>query len=273
MAMLLLPDVFQRTWGRTMEPFWPGALEAVRADHPGVLFMAEVYWDREFDLQQQGFDETYDKRLYDRLNSDLREVRGHLTADPGYQARSARFLENHDEPRAATVFGTGDRHRAAATIAFLCPGLRFFHDGQRQGYRLHVPVHLCRAPDEPQDDELVAFYDALFGILGEPAVHDGDWRLLDVAEAWSGNPSHDAIVASSWTAEPGGSLRFVVTVNLADHWSQGYVALPHPDLAGRDVTLHDRLGSDSYVRHGVDLLAHGLYLDVPPWSHQVFGIS
>jgi hypothetical protein len=97
--------------------------------------------------------------------------------------------------------------------------------------------------------------------------------LLDVAGAWSGNPSHDAIVASSWTAGPGGGLRFVVAANLADHWSQGYVALPHADLAGRDVTLHDRLGLDSYTRNGDDLLAHGLYLDVLPWAHQVFEVT
>ena len=273
MAMLLLPDVFERTWGRTMEPFWPAALEAVRADRPGFVFMAEVYWDREYDLQQQGFDATYDKRLYDRLSGDLGEVRGHLTADPGYQARSARFLENHDEPRAATVFGGDDRHRAAATTTFLCPGLRFFHDGQRQGWRIHVPVHLCRAPTEPDDADLIDFYDELFAILGDRAVHDGDWRLLDCAEAWAGNPSHDAILGFSWTAGPGGPLHYVVAVNLADHWSQGYLALPHPELQRRDVTLRDRLGTDQYVRAGDDLVAHGLYLDVPPWAHQVFEIT
>ena len=76
MAMLLLPDVFERTWGRSMTPFWPDALAPVRAEHPGFAFMAEVYWDREYDLQQQGFDATYDKRLYDRLVGDLPEVRG-----------------------------------------------------------------------------------------------------------------------------------------------------------------------------------------------------
>ena len=46
MAMLLLPDVFERTWGRASEPFWPDAIERTRAAHPGATFMAEVYWDR-----------------------------------------------------------------------------------------------------------------------------------------------------------------------------------------------------------------------------------
>src|SRR5262245_57501971 len=77
MAMLILPDVFARTWGQQSwptdgsqpvdGPFWPTAIAAVREVHPCFVFMAEVYWDLEWDLQQQGFDYTYDKRLYDRL--------------------------------------------------------------------------------------------------------------------------------------------------------------------------------------------------------------
>jgi hypothetical protein len=67
MAMLILPDVFQRTWGMRPEPFWPLATRNVRAQFPDFCFMAEVYWDLEWTLQQQGFDYAYDKRLYDRL--------------------------------------------------------------------------------------------------------------------------------------------------------------------------------------------------------------
>src|SRR4030095_16308630 len=67
MAMLVLPDVFERTWGRRAPLFWARATEDVRARVPGFCFIAEVYWDLEWTLQQQGFDYTYDKRLYDRL--------------------------------------------------------------------------------------------------------------------------------------------------------------------------------------------------------------
>ena len=67
MAMLLLPEIFHRTWGISPEPFWPKATAAVRAKYPDFTFMAEVYWDLEWTLQQQGFDYCYDKRLYDRL--------------------------------------------------------------------------------------------------------------------------------------------------------------------------------------------------------------
>ena len=67
--------------------------------------MAEVYWDMEWTLQQQGFDYTYDKSLYDRLcEGHARAVREHFHADLDYQDKLARFLENHDEPRAAATF-------------------------------------------------------------------------------------------------------------------------------------------------------------------------
>src|SRR5918995_328777 len=133
MAMLILPEVFERTWGIPAEPFWPKATQRVREKFPAFTFMAEVYWDMEWTMQQQGFDYAYDKRLYDRLrDGNARLVREHLCAEPGYQDKLARFLENHDEPRAAATFPAGI-HEAAAVITFLSPGLRFFHQGEFQG--------------------------------------------------------------------------------------------------------------------------------------------
>jgi hypothetical protein len=273
MAMLLLPDVFERTWGRTMEPFWPDALERVHADRPDFMFMAEVYWDREYDLQQQGFDATYDKRLYDRLvGSEHLGVSGHLHADADYQARSARFLENHDEPRAAATFGVGQQHRAAAVITYLTPGVRFFQEGQRQARRIHVPVHLCRAPREPDRTDVAGFYDALSKVLDDPVVHDGAWRLLDPRQAWDGNPSHEHLIAFTWT-NSAGALAYVVVVNLADTHSQGYLPLQNAGLAGRTVTLVDRLGEARFERHGDDLTTNGLYVDAEPWAHHVFAVE
>jgi glycosidase len=114
MAMLVLPDVFERTWGIRADLFWPKATDSVRRKQPAFLFMAEVYWDLEWTLQQQGFDYTYDTRLYDRLeHGAARPVREHFFAGLDYQDRMARFLENHDEPRAAATFPP-EVHRAAA---------------------------------------------------------------------------------------------------------------------------------------------------------------
>ncbi|MCW5558997.1 MAG: alpha-amylase, partial [Verrucomicrobiae bacterium] len=108
MAMLLLPEVFQRTWSLAAGPFWPEAIVRVRRKAPGFVFLAEVYWDLEWTLQQQGFDYCYDKRLYDRLrHGEAGPVRDHLRAGLDYQSHLARFLENHDELRAAAAFPPG----------------------------------------------------------------------------------------------------------------------------------------------------------------------
>ena len=170
MAMLLLPEIFQRTWGITPEPFWPKATAAVHARYPAFTFMAEVYWDLEWTLQQQGFAYCYDKRLYDRLREGhVGPIRDHLLAGLDYQDKLTRFLENHDEPRAASEF-PWPQHRAAAVITYLAPGLRFFHQGQFEGARMRVPTHLGRGPIEPVDQEVAVFYARLLQVLK-------DWRL------------------------------------------------------------------------------------------------
>src|SRR5262245_51062024 len=165
MAMLVLPDVFERTWDRGSRPFWPDAIRRARERSPGFLFVAEVYWDLEWTLQEQGFDYTYDKRLYDRLRSGHgQSVREHFGAGLDFQDRLVRFLENHDEPRAAATFSPA-AHRAAAVVTFLSPGLRFFHQGQLDGWRKRISPHLCRGPAEPVDEEIQSFYDRPLAIL------------------------------------------------------------------------------------------------------------
>jgi hypothetical protein len=271
MAMLVLPEVFERTWGRRAPLFWPDATRRVRAASPGFCFMAEVYWDLEWTLQQQGFDYAYDKRLYDRLRErHARPVREHFRAGLDYQDRLARFLENHDEPRAAAVFPPRV-HRAAAAVSFLSPGLRFFHQGEFEGRIRRISPHLGRAPDEPVDASLRDFYDRLLAVLREPAFRTGTWRLLDPVPAWSGNPTCDDFVPFAWEETDG--ARFVVVVNYSDHRSQCRLKLPFPDLAGRAWRLHDRLSPDRWDRDGHDLAAAGLYLDMEPWQAAVYALG
>jgi hypothetical protein len=154
MAMLLLPEIFQRSWGRTPAPFWPKATAAVREKYPDFTFMAEVYWNLEWTLQQQGFDHCYDKRLYDRLKErHVGPIRDHLAAGLDYQDKLVRFLENHHEPRAAAAF-PWPQHQAAAVIAFLSRDFRFFLQGQFEGARVRVTTHLCRSPVAPTNPEI-----------------------------------------------------------------------------------------------------------------------
>jgi len=280
MAMLLLPDVIARTWGdRALpeaslpvdDPFWPAAIARVRRRWPDFVFMAEVYWDLEWTLQQQGFDYTYDKPLYDRLRAqDARSVRGHLLADLDYQRRSVRFLENHDEPRAAAAFPPAI-HRAAAVVTYLVPGLRFVHEGQPSGRRLRTSNHLRRRAPEPVDREVESFYERLLACMRRPEVRGGDWRLLERQPAGDGNPTWERFLVFSWEV-PGGRLLGVV--NYGPTPGQCYVALPFADLDGRVVILQDLLNpAVRYERDGADLARRGLYLDMPAWSHHLFEMA
>jgi hypothetical protein len=271
MAMLVLPDVFERTWGRRATAFWPEAIRRVRARVPPFSFMAEVYWDREREMLQQGFDYAYDKRLYDRLHDgQARPVREHLTATLGYQDHLARFLENHDEPRAAVTFG-GGQHQAAAITTFLSPGLRVFHQGQFEGRTKRISPHLVRAPEEPVETTLQAFYDALLNVLRDPLFRQGRWQLLSCVPAWDGNWTSDCFVASMWTG--GNDARRLVVVNYAANQSQCYVRVPLEGIAGGPVRFGDVMGSATYERDLNDLGARGLYLDMPAWGYHVFDVS
>jgi hypothetical protein len=319
MAMLLLNDVFDRTWGeraglRPPTEYWREVVDAVKASHPAFLFMAEVYWDREWTMQQQGFDYAYDKRLYDRLREGharpvreqvpgfcfmaevywdlewelqqqgfdytydkrlydrLREmhtgpVRDHFRAGLDFQYKSARFLENHDEPRAAATFPP-EVHEAAAIVTFLSPGLRFFHQGQFEGRTKRISPHLVRAPEEPVDQRLVQFYDRLLVVLHESVARDGRWQLHECSPAWDGNWTSDCFLAYSWTGKDG--AKCLVVVNYSGYQSQCFVAIPWPELEGHYWQLRDRMGTAFFERSGADLAAEGLYLDMSAWAYHVF---
>jgi glycosidase len=271
MAMLVLPDVFERTWGRAAPPFWPNATRRVRERVRDFCFMAEVYWELEWTMQQQGFDYAYDKRLYDRLRDGrARPVREHFNAGLDYQNGLARFLENHDEPRAAATFAP-DVHEAAAVITHLSPGLRFFHQGQFEGRKKRISPHLVRAPAEPVDERLQRFYRTLLSVLEHAAFRDGVWRLLECIPAWDGNWTCACFIAWSWQAAADG--RRLVAVNYAGNQSQCYVRLPFSDMNDRVVRFNDLLGPASYDRDGNDLVARGLYLDLPAWGYHVFDVN
>jgi glycosidase len=271
MAMLVLPEVFERTWGLNAQPFWPKATLRVREQVPNFCFMAEVYWDLEWTLQQQGFDYAYDKRLYDRLrDGHTRPVREHFHAELDYQNKLARFLENHDEPRAAATFSP-EVHEAAAVVTFLSPGLRFLHQGQFEGRRKRISPHLVRGPDEPIDQKLEQFYERLLPVIRQPAVRNGQWQLLECAPAWDGNGTWECFLAFAWQGP--GEDRLLVTVNYAPNQSQCYVRLPFAGLGNDLWRLEDLVGNVTYDREGGSLQERGLYLDVSPWQAHVFSMS
>jgi hypothetical protein len=267
MAMLLMNSIFERTWGgragtRPDADYWPQVIPAVKERHPGFQFIAEAYWDLEWELQQQGFDTCYDKRLYDRLEHDPAEtVRLHLCADLDYQEKLVRFIENHDEPRAASAF-TPEKHRAAAVTALTLPGARLIHEGQLEGRRVRLPVFLARRPEEPPDAELLAFYRQLLEALRRGDFHKGTWRLCE-RTGWPDNASYLNLVSWCWQK---GESRCLIVVNLSDEASQCLVRIPWDDLKGRAWRLKDAFTSAVYERDGDAMCGPGIYVDLPAWG-------
>jgi hypothetical protein len=268
MAMLMLNDVFARTWGPRAGPspgseFWADVIKAVHAGHPTFAFVAEVYWGLEPTLLEQGFAACYDKPLYDRLvRRDAPGVVAHLRADPAAQRRTVRFLENHDEPRAAAAFPQA-AWPALAVVLLTLPGWVLLHEGQADGRRVRPPVQLGRRPAEPRDPDLRALYDRLTGYVHKTGLRAGDWELLEVAPA--GDTTAQSLAAWTWVAA---DQRHLVVVNLGDQRARGRLA----GLWGaRDgtVTLTDVLSGEDYPRAGEELVAEGLFVELAPWGYHL----
>jgi hypothetical protein len=267
MAMLLVNRVFEQTWGqragkRAASEFWWQVIKAVREKHPEVLFMAEAYWDMEWEVQQQGFDYCYDKRLYDYLVHETAEtIRQHLLADLTYQEKLVRFIENHDEPRAASIFGPQRLRAAAVTIATL-PGAKLFHQGQFEGRQVKLPVQLGRRPSEQIVLALQTFYRTLLGAINAPVFRDGEWRLCELA-GWPDNASYTNLVAWCWHQ---GDERRLIVVNFSDLSAQARIRPPWDDLAGRAWRLTDVFRGEVYDRTGEEIREPGLYVDLEAWG-------
>jgi hypothetical protein len=275
MAMLMMNDVFAKTWGTPAgsappEDFWPAVVGQLREQHPQVVLAAEAYWDMEWELQQQGFDFCYDKRLYDRIiEADAPAVRDHLRAGLGYQSRLLRFLENHDEPRVASRMEPAAERAAAVCIATV-PGATLWYEGQFEGRRVRPPVFLARQPDEPADAELAAWYRRLLSVVAGHRIRAGQWRLLD-AVGWPDNQSCQGLLAWSWSGADEG--RHLVVVNLSGQPAQARIGLGWPDLAGRDWRLEDLLTGAVFARDGAELAGPGLFVALEPWQCHLLSLQ
>jgi len=276
MAMLVLNDVFARTWQNspTTEPapgveFWETAIAAVKKAYPDFLFLAEAYWGLEQRLRDLGFDYTYDKTLYDLLVSHQAErVQSYLLEmGEGSIAAGAHFLENHDEPRIAALM-SGPEHRAAATIILGLPGLRFLHEGQLVGARLRLPVQLVRRTLEPVNSEIQNSYTQLLSALKTSLVGQGRAKVLSPREAWSGNPTGRNFVIIQWRTD--GPRFDLVVVNLAPHRSQCFAPVDLLNHSTAQWSVQDSLSSENYVRSGGDLQSRGFYLDVAAFGTHIF---
>ena len=277
MSMLLVNNVFRRTWGDLSlmyypdgDPpeFWVEAIQGVKNAFPEFTFMAEVYWDMECDLQAMGFDYTYDKALYDKmLTGDGIEVIKHLQCPLEFQARSVRFTENHDEARAAQAFGI--RHAAAAVLVAALPGAKLYDEGQFEGRMVRLPVQLLKKPYEEPNEGFQRFYENLFDTVNSPVFQEGDFQVLEPRSAWDGNESYRTI-ATFWRHFETESI--LVVANLGDHQSQAYTNVVLSGLNEVGVEFQDLLSEAVYHRWRGELEWKGLYLDIGAGAFHVFKV-
>ncbi len=275
MAMLAVNNVFEKTWQSTIEKqglnkpqeeFWKIAIETVKKQYPNFLFIAEVYWDMEWDLQQLGFDFTYDKRLLDRLRyGDVDEIRGHLSAQKDYQDKSVRFIENHDEERSITSLGIAKAKMGAIIISTIL-GMRFYYDGQFEGRSKRLPVQLVREPDFTENKELKEFYEKLLSITKHKVFKKGNWSLVNPQRGSDDLSYHNIL---SWVWEYNGDRRLIV-VNYSEYDSSCHVKI---DFGNNEkIILNDLLNDVSYERNLDDLNNFGLFVSLSAYNAHIFQI-
>eukprot|EP00708_Paratrimastix_pyriformis_P002730 GAFH01001483.1.p2 GENE.GAFH01001483.1~~GAFH01001483.1.p2 ORF type:complete len:512 (-),score=112.45 GAFH01001483.1:67-1416(-) len=273
MAMLELNSIFAQTWGGELRPskypaptseFWRDAIRAVKAKNPTFVFLAETYWDGTVEaLHACGFDFLYDKDgLYNQLQSGyLDNLRGYI-ANMNF-TYMAHFVENHDEVRAIAGFGSPARADAAAAVAITLPGMRFYFDGQWEGKKNKLDVHLRRSADEAVNVPVQQFYSKLLNITDAPVFHSGAWRYLTCSDfdgtSWR-------LMAWSWSM---GSEKRLVVVNYSD--TKGIARVRIPDVAGSgNVVIHELFSDETYTRSASEMRDSGLVVVLEAWQTQIF---
>lgn len=270
MAMLLLNDIFANTWKKRLQSwqrpqreFWQESIESL----PGFIWMAEVYWNTEWSLQQLGFNFTYDKCFYDRLRDNrVNELKLHLNGDQKYQSCSVRFLENHDEPRSGAVFA--GRLPAVAVLMGTVPGMHFYHEGQFDGRKRRIPVQLARAAEEPSDRRVSAIYEKVLRISNGAAFHEGVWTQLDPQP--TGDGSHANIIAYTWRSK---TENWLIVVNLGSATSTARIVLPDEMLASSQIEFADRFNDQTYRRDRTEIEQKGMFVMLGGYSAHMFEVS
>jgi hypothetical protein len=271
MAMLQLNDIFGKIWSRFLgnaqapsNEFWKEASSAV----PDVILLAEAYWGTERRLIDLGFSFVYDKSFYDCLRDrNIGRIHACLANPLDYQDHLARFLENHDEGRFASVFSK-EQLNSVGTLMGTLPGMRFYHQGELEGWREHLPIQLRIAAEEPVDHEVAAFFDKILRITKEDVYHKGKWNVLPVTA--EGDGSSGNLVVFEWRWKKTWKL---LAVNLARDPSQGRVHFGDRPLPAKQYAFYDELHDVHYVRSRDELRSQGLFVRREASDAHLFDIT
>ncbi|MCL5030647.1 MAG: alpha-amylase family glycosyl hydrolase [Bacteroidetes bacterium] len=275
MAMLQLNNVFENTWlgvlnkknfQKPKDEFWKTAIEKVKTKAPDFIFLAEVYWDLEWNLQQLGFDFTYDKILTDRLfANDVSGVKAHLMAENQFQMHSVRFLENHDEQRAVDKFGK-KQSLAASVLMSTIQGMKLFYDGQFEGKKIKLPVQLGRFPNEKISKSVEKHYVKIFSIIKSEIFRKGEWKYLDPIPVSNNNNSFENIFAWEWKLNVESRL---IVINYSDYTSQCRLKL-NLATTEKEIKLIDLLNDVEYLRSVEEIKKIGLFIELKNYRSHIF---
>jgi hypothetical protein len=176
-------------------------------------------------------------------------------------------MENHDEQRRPIVF-PNDRLAADGTLLGTLPGIRFYHQGELEGRRIHLPVTLRIAAGEPPDPISTNFFQKILRITRQDVFHEGKWNLLDVAP--EGDAPTDALLVYEWRSPKAWKI---IAVNLAAYASQGRVRLADRVSPQQNYIFNDELNNVRYNRTGQELHDLGLFIRRDPFQAHLFDIT
>ncbi|MCR4417053.1 MAG: alpha-amylase family glycosyl hydrolase [Ignavibacteria bacterium] len=277
MSMLLLSDIFFDNWKDYPLPkdyvpaaqeFWYDAISKVKKENPDFVFIAEVYWHRENDLLELGFDFVYDKLIYELLiDNRVDLINEYIKKNFSYQKNRFLFLENHDEQRSAHIF-SDEKLKAVATLIYTLPSMKLIYDGQLEGKEFHHAIQLRRLQNEEVNSELKNFYKKLFNAIKNSSIPKAYFKLLKPVAAWEGNPGFFNFIIYLYEDEK--FRKDLVVINLSPYQSQCKVKVDSYDLIGKKFLIKDRLSDEEYIRDGNEMFYNGLYLDVKPYQSQIF---
>ena len=279
MAMLILKRVQREIWkGRVFGgnkfkeealEFWQEAAVLIRKSCPDFIFIAEAYWGLEDELIELGFDYAYDKTFYDYLrDSNIEKVKEYLAEEQETAGRKLKFIENHDEARAAAVFGP-EKVKIAAFLLALSSGAHLYHQGQLEGFKLKAPLYLTRSLNEQIDENIHSFYKKLLVALKDIPLNTVQWELVVLFPAWKENESYKNFIALFGKAE---GIYYLAAANCTDTQSQCYAYFDISAIPAEDLIFKDIVGQGEYIRNKEEIAIRGLYLDMPRYSFHLFKI-
>ncbi len=276
MAMLVTNDIFANTWKKELEEmeytkpeeeFWCHAISQNKSNKPKFQFVAECYWNTESMMQDQGFDFTYDKTLYDMLlDNNFQKINNFLN-NQSNPYKWLRFIENHDEKRAMLEFGE-DRSKAAAILTSFLPGAWLLHQNQESGYKIKLPVQLVTQPQDEDNTKLAIFYRKVGGIINK--IFSSNYQKLEVNIAgWDDNSSYLNLICLAWQNN---ESTYIIVINYSDSQSQGKIFFTQKDGVDK-LCFFDLVTNKEYSYDSNKIKNEGLFVDLLPWQFHIFEIK